>query len=80
MKNLFKIIFVMYKWITNIKKNLYKWKKKDSAVDKKKTESVATGNCKVYPSELSNEKYDYYKSLREKIYEFNKQKINVFDC
>ena len=103
----------MYKWITNIKKNLYKWKKKEerknarnkrsingeevififekvlegwktiriyntiiqnnpnSAVDKKKTESVATGNCKVYPSELPSERFEYYKCLREKVYKFH---------
>ena len=44
----------------------------NSAIDKKKTETISTGNCKVYPSELSNEKYSYYLSLREKVYEFHK--------
>jgi hypothetical protein len=43
-----------------------------SFVDKKQTETIATGNCKVYPSELSNERYEYYKSLREKVYKFHK--------
>ena len=40
----------------------------NSAVDKKKTESIATGNCKVYPSELTSERYEYYKELRWKVY------------
>ena len=42
-----------------------------SFVDKKKTETIATGNCKVYPSELSNERYEYYKSLRNKVYQYH---------
>lgn len=45
-----------------------------SVVDKKKTETIATGNCKVYESELSKERYDYYSTLREKVYEYNKKK------
>ena len=44
----------------------------NSVVDKKKTETIATGNCKVYPSELSNERFEYYNTLREKVYEYNK--------
>jgi len=44
----------------------------DSNIDKKKTESIATGNCKVYESELTKERYEYYLSLREKVYEYNK--------
>ena len=31
-----------------------------SEIDKKKVESISTGNCKVYPSKLSPEKYEYY--------------------
>ena len=46
----------------------------NSIVDKKKTETIATGNCKVYESELSKERYDYYTTLREKVYEYNKKK------
>jgi len=45
----------------------------NSVVDKKKTETIATGNCKVYPSELSNERFEYYNTLREKVYEYNQQ-------
>jgi hypothetical protein len=44
----------------------------NSAINKKKTESISTGNCKVYESELSKEKYSYYLSLRDKVYEFHK--------
>ena len=46
----------------------------DTLIDKKKTEAIATGNCKVYESELSKEKYDYYMNLRNKVYEYNKLK------
>ena len=45
----------------------------NSLVDKKKVETISTGNCKVYPSELSDEKYNYYLVLREKVYEFQKE-------
>lgn len=44
----------------------------NSCIDKKKTEIIATGNCKLYESELSKEKYEYYLILREKVYEYNK--------
>jgi hypothetical protein len=46
----------------------------NSAVDKKKVETIVSGNCKVYESELSDEKYKYYLELREKIYEIHKHK------
>ena len=44
--------------------------------EKKKVETISSGNCKVYPSELSDEKYSYYLSLREKVYNFHK----LIDC
>ena len=44
----------------------------DSGVDKKKVEVIATGNSKVYESELDQEKYKYYLDLREKVYAFHK--------
>ena len=40
-------------------------------VDKKWVERIATGNCKLYESELHPEKYKYYIELREKIYEYH---------
>ena len=40
----------------------------NSQINKKKTEQIATGNCKVYESELSPERYNYYTTLREQIY------------
>jgi hypothetical protein len=46
----------------------------NSSIEKKKVESIATGNCKVYPKELSDEKYSYYLSLREKVYKMVLQK------
>ena len=45
-----------------------------SGVDKKKVETIVYGNCKVYESELSIEKYNYYLKLREKIYDIHKPK------
>ena len=46
----------------------------DTEIDKKKTETIATGNCKVYERELSKERYEYYMILREKVYEYYKIK------
>lgn len=43
----------------------------NSNINKKITEKIATGNCKVYENELSKERYDYYNELREKIYKLN---------
>ena len=40
----------------------------NSSINKKTVENISTGNCKVYEYELSKEKYDYYLSLREKVY------------
>ncbi len=44
----------------------------NSNINKNITEKIATGNCKVYESELSKERYEYYNELREKIYKFKK--------
>ena len=49
----------------------------NSGLDKKKTEKISTGNCKVYESELTKERYEYYISLREKVYEYNKSKKTI---
>jgi hypothetical protein len=46
----------------------------ESVIDKKKTETIVTGNCKVYEHELSKERYDYYMNLRNKVYEYNNLK------
>jgi hypothetical protein len=43
-----------------------------SKINKKITEKIATGNCKVYESELTKERYEYYNELREKIYKLKK--------
>lgn len=42
-----------------------------SMVSKKIVENIATGNCKVYPTELPKDKYVYYITLREKVYQYN---------
>ena len=43
----------------------------ESHVDKKLVEKISTGNCKVYPSEISPEKYQYYVQLRKRVYEYH---------
>ena len=45
----------------------------NSKIDKKTTESVATGNCKVSQNELSLDRYEYYLKLREEVYEYRKK-------
>lgn len=47
----------------------------NSSIDKKKTEIISTGNCKVYESELSKDRFEYYTHLRLKVYDYNNQKI-----
>jgi len=42
-----------------------------SCVSKKNVENISTGNSKIYENEISNERYIYYKELREKVYNFN---------
>ena len=52
-----------------------------SLIDKKKVENIATGNCKIFEYELSKERYDYYLTLRTKIYDFyNKQIKDDLGC
>ena len=46
----------------------------NSLVEKKNVENISTGNSKVYESELSLEKYNYYLELRQKVYELHKNK------
>jgi DNA-binding ferritin-like protein (Dps family) len=45
----------------------------NSQTNKKSVEQIVTGNCKVYASELSKERYIYYQELRDKVYEYKKQ-------
>ena len=47
----------------------------NSKVNKKKVDVISSGNCKVYDSELSKERFDYYKELREKVYKHNSKII-----
>lgn len=46
----------------------------NSLVNKKNVENISTGNSKVYESELCTEKYKYYLELRQKVYDFHKNK------
>jgi hypothetical protein len=45
---------------------------KFTKITKKNVECIATGNVRIYPFELSEENYEKYSSLREQVYEFNK--------
>jgi hypothetical protein len=45
-----------------------------SNIDKKKVEVISTGNCKVFEKELEPDRFKYYLELREKVYEFHKNK------
>ena len=49
----------------------------NSDIDKKKVETISTGNCKVYPTELNKERYHYYLNLREKVYKYNTMDTHV---
>jgi len=47
-----------------------------SGVIKKKVEVIASGNCKVFETELDHERYKHYLDLRQKVYALkNKQSI-----
>ena len=49
-----------------------------SQIDKKKVETIASGNCKLFENELSSEKYSQYLQLREKVYDYIlKSKSNI---
>jgi hypothetical protein len=41
----------------------------ESKITKKITEKIASGNCKLFENELTNDRYEYYLQLRQKIYE-----------
>lgn len=41
-----------------------------SLINKKKVETIATGNCKLFKTELSKERYNYYLTLRRQVYDF----------
>jgi hypothetical protein len=44
-------------------------------ISKTMVEKYASGNCKVYESELEKERYETYLLLREKVYQYRKEKI-----
>lgn len=46
----------------------------NSLVLKKNIENISTGNVKVYQNELSEDRYKYYLNLREKVYDFHKNR------
>lgn len=52
--------------------NLIVQQNRSTKLTKKNVECIATGNVRIYPFELSEENYEKYLSLREQVYEFNK--------
>ena len=73
------VIFIFEKFIegwTTIKiYNIIIQNNPNSDVNKKKVETIVSGNCKVYETELSTEKYKYYLELREKVYEIKRESL-----
>lgn len=73
------VIFIFEKilegWKTIRIYNTLIQKNPQSEIDKKTTETISSGNCKVYASELSTSRYQYYLDLREKVYDFHKNII-----
>jgi len=73
------VIFIFEKvlegWSTIRIYNTIIQNEQSSSVDKKKVETISSGNCKVYESELSKERFDYYKELRENVYEYNSKTL-----
>lgn len=59
---------VLDNWSTIKIYNTIKQNNVNSSITKKTVEKISTGNCKINKQELSNDKYEYYISLREKIY------------
>lgn len=70
------VIFIFEKfiegWTTIRIYNVIIQNNKNSSIDKKKVETIVSGNCKVYENELSTEKYKQYLELRQKVYEIQK--------
>jgi hypothetical protein len=66
------VIFIFEKilegWKTIRIYNTIIQEKPSSLVTKKWVEQISTGNCKVFENELPKERFDYYLSLREKVY------------
>ena len=54
----------------------------NSNILKKNVENISTGNSKVYPTELSEDRYKYYIELRDKVYQYHidvKNKKNIIN-
>jgi len=45
-----------------------------SNIEKKKVETISTGNSKVYETELTPQQYHYYQELRKKVYTYHREK------
>lgn len=50
----------------------------NSGLDKSKTETISSGNCKVYEDELPPDRYNYYLHLREKVYQKRSKPSNEY--
>ena len=63
---------VLEGWKTIKIYNTIKQTNPNTFLNKKKVETISTGNSKIYESELDNEKYNYYLTLRENVYTYHK--------
>jgi len=70
------IIYIFEKtlegWKTIRIYNQIKFDNRETKITKRVVESVATGNSKIREFELSKERYNYYKELRERVYAYRK--------
>jgi hypothetical protein len=75
------VIFIFEKVLENWKTiriyNTIVQNNPNSQIDKKTVERIATGNSKVYQSELSKERFTYYQELREKVYQYTEKQKKV---
>jgi hypothetical protein len=70
------VIFIFEKTLNNQKPiqiyNELKRMQPQSKITNKWVKKISTGNCRVIQTELSDEKFKYYKELREKVYIYHK--------
>jgi hypothetical protein len=52
----------------------------NSGVVKSVVEKIATGNCKLFPHELSKERYEYYIQLRIQVYQHLNVSFDTESC
>ena len=74
------VIFIFEKlldgWATIRIFNTIRQTDTSSIITKKQVEKIATGNIKLFENELEPERFLYYQTLRQKIYELHNKKNN----